>query len=327
MVKIDKVDLKLLTELENNASQALSKIAKKLKTSQQVISYRINSLFKRNILYGTYTIINFSLFGYTSYRTMIRFTNITEQKHQDIISYLSKHSNVLWLVECGGKWDLIVNFTAKNIIQYNQFMTEFKNKFPKQIQNYDVLTTLEVVYFGRDYFTKKIRENKQLPYFGRELKLIKIDKVDKKILDLISENARINSVEIADKIKISPNTIILRIKNMQKIGIIQGFKPLINLDNISYFAYKSLIKFQNITKQKEKEIIDYLQTNINVVGVIKLVGSWDFEIEFEVDSKQAMLSFTRKFRDKFKDVIKEFELVSLFKEHKYNFFPRDLIQF
>ena len=114
---------------------------------------------------------------------------------------------------------------------------------------------------------------------------------------------------------------------MQKIGIIQGFKPLINLDNISYFAYKSLIKFQNITKQKEKEIIDYLQTNINVVGVIKLVGSWDFEIEFEVDSKQAMLSFTRKFRDKFKDVIKEFELVSLFKEHKYNFFPRDLIQF
>ena len=160
MVKIDKVDLKLLTELENNASQALSKIAKKLKTSQQVISYRINSLFKRNILYGTYTIINFSLFGYTSYRTMIRFTNITEQKHQDIISYLSKHSNVLWLVECGGKWDLIVNFTAKNIIQYNQFMTEFKNKFPKQIQNYDVLTTLEVVYFGRDYFTKKIRENK-----------------------------------------------------------------------------------------------------------------------------------------------------------------------
>ncbi|MBU4069396.1 MAG: AsnC family transcriptional regulator, partial [Nanoarchaeota archaeon] len=119
MVKIDKVDLKLIGELENDSRQAFSQIAKKLKTSQQVVNHRINSLFRRNILYGSYAIINFSLLGYTSYRTMIHFTNITEQKHKEIISYLMNHSNVLWLVECGGRWDLIVNFMAKNIIQYN----------------------------------------------------------------------------------------------------------------------------------------------------------------------------------------------------------------
>lgn len=326
MRKLDKFDLKLLNELENNARQTLSQIAKKLKTSQQVVSYRIDSLLKKNILYGFYTIINFTLLGYTSYRTMIRLTNITEEKHKQIIRYLMKHPNVLWLVECGGRWDLIVNFMAKNIIQYNKFMKNLRNKFPKQIQNYDILTTVEVVYFGRDYFTKKIRETKPLPYFGREFKLIEVDKFDLKILNLISENARMNSVEISEKLKISPNTVILRLKNMKKKSIIQGFKPLLHLENTPYSAYKALIKFQNITEKKENEIINYLKSNVNITAIIKLVGLWDFEVEFEVDSKQIMLEFTREFRDKFKEVIKEFEVLPLFHEYKYNFFPRDILR-
>lgn len=324
MSKLTGFELKLLAELEEDSRQTLSRIAKKLNTSQQVISYRIQSLQKKNIIDGFYTIINFTLLGYTSYRTMIRFMNITEEKHKEIVSYLIKHQNILWLVECGGRWDLIVNFMAKNIIQYNYFLKDLKNKFPEQIQNYDILTTLEVIYFGRDYFTKKFRDVKQLPYFGREIRIVKVDKVDIRILDLISENARMNSVEIAEKIGISPNTVILRIKNMKKLGLIQGFKPLIHLEKTPYSAYKSLIKFQNITEEKENQIINYLKTDIRIIGIIRLVGMWDFEIEFEVDSKQTMLDLTRKFRDKFKDVIKEFEIVHLFHEYKYNFFPRDL---
>lgn len=325
MVKLDKFDLKLLSELEFDSRQTLSKIAKKLKTSQQVVSYRLKSLEEREIIGGYYAIINLTKLGYMSYRTMIRFSNISEQKYKEIIQYLMKHLNVLWLVDCGGRWDLIVNFMAKNIIHYNNILRKLKNKFPKQIQNYDVLTTVEVVYFGRDYFTKKFREIRQLPYFGREFRLAKVDKVDLKILGLISENARMNSVEIAEKIGISPNTIILRVKNMIKIGIIQGFKPLIHLENTPYSSYKALIKFQNITEQKEGEIIDHLKTDVDVVGVIKLIGLWDFEIEFEVGSKEEMLNLTRKFRDKFRDVIKEFEVIPLFHEYRYNFFPGDLL--
>lgn len=324
MTKLDKFDLKLLTELENNARQTLSQIAKKLKTSQQVISYRLKSLENKKIVGGYYTLINLTKLGYTSYRTMIRLSNIDEQKHKEIIAYLMEHPNVLWLVECGGRWDLLVNFSAHNIIQYNNLLREFRNKFPQQIQNYDILTTIEMSYFGRDFFINKSREIKEPLYFGREFKPEKIDKVDLQILNLISEKARLNSVEIAEKIGISPNTIILRIKNMKKTGLIQGFKPLIHLENIPYSGYKALIKFQNITEQKEKEIISYLRTDVNIVGIIRLVGGWDFEIEFEVDSKQKMLEITRNFRDKFKEVIKEFEVIPLFHEHKYNFFPRDM---
>ncbi|MBW2990826.1 winged helix-turn-helix transcriptional regulator [Candidatus Woesearchaeota archaeon] len=326
MSKLDKVDLKLLGELENNARQTLSQIAKKLGTSQQVVSYRINSLLKRNVLYGFHTVVNFAMLGYTSYRTMIRFSNISDQKYKEIINYLLKHPNVLWLVGCGGRWDLLVNFTAKNVVQYNEFLRELKNKFPDQIQNHDILITIGGTFFGRDYLNKKIREIKPVIYFGHEFKPAKVDNTDLKILELISENARMSSVEIANKLGISPNTVILRIKNMKKTGLIQGFKPSIQVGNTKWAAYKALIKFQNITEKKELEIMNYLQTNVNVIAILRLIGPWDFEIEFEVETKEDLLKLTRDVRDKFKEVIQGFEILPLYREYKYNYFPRDTLK-
>jgi len=323
--KLDKFDLKLINELEQDARQPLSKIAKKLKTSQQVVSYRMKSLENRGVVGGYYTIINLTKLGYTSYRTMVRFNNITDKKHKEIIDYLMKQENVLWLVDCSGRWDLLVNFIAKNIIHYNERLRNFKNKFPNQIQNYDILTTLEVIYFGRDYFIEKKRGERTLPSFGGKWEPVCLNEKDLEILDILSENARINSVDMAEKIKASPNTVILRIKDMVKRRIIQGFKPLIHLENAGYLGYKALIKFHNITDKKEKEIIEYLKTNLQVVGAIRLVGLWDFEIEFEVKSREEMLKLTRDFRDRFKEVIKEFELLSLYHEYKYDFFPGDLL--
>lgn len=326
MTKLDKIDLKLLTVLEENARLTLSQIAKKLKTSQQVVSYRLKSLEKRKVIGGYYTIINLTKLGYTNYRVMFRLSNIDKNTHKEIVDFLIQDNNVLWVVDCGGRWDLLVNFTARNVIHFNKILHNFKTKFPQQIQNYDILTTIEVTYFGRDYFTKKSREIKPLPYFGREEEINIPDRTNLQILNLISENARINSVEISQKINVSPNTAMLRLREMKKSGLIQGFKPLIHLENTSFSGYKSLVKFQNITENKEKEIINFLRTNVNVVGIIRLIGLWDFEIEFEKETKEEMLELTRTFRDHFKDVIKEFEVIPLFHEYKYNFFPRDLLE-
>ena len=57
-----------------------------------------------------------------------------------------------------------------------------------------------------------------------------------------------------------------------------------------------------------------------------MIGLWDFEMEFEVETKEKILVLTRNFRDKFKEIIKDFELLPLHHEYLYNFFPRDLLK-
>jgi len=322
---IKKAYLELLAELENDARQNLSQISENLKISRQLTGYKLNQLLKKDIVCGFFTIINFRLLGYTNYRTMVRLRNITKSNFEAIISYLMKHPNVQWIVECGGRWDLIVNYMAKDIIQYNQFLKKLKGKFPEQIQDCDVFMIVELIDFGREYLSNKERRIKSLPYFGNKVHKVEVDEIDLKILNLLSENARISALEIGDKLSISTNTVIKRIETLKKRKIILGFRPFINLEKTPFSAYKAATKLQNITEDRENEMIDYLKKIINISAIVKLIGPWDFEIEFEVNSREAMSSFTKDFRDKFKDVIKEFEIVPLFKEYKFNFFPGDLL--
>lgn len=325
-IELTKNDRELLAELECDSRQDFVQIAQKLKISKQLVRYRLKKLMDKDILRGFYTIMNFRMLGYTSYRTMIRLSHITERKHTEIISYLTRHPNVQWLVECGDRWDLIANFMAKNITQYHNFLMKLKNSYPEQIQNCDVLTTVEVLVFGRDYLSKKRRALKELTYFGRTSDVVKLEKVDLQVLSLLSTNARMSSIQMAKRIGVSANTVIKKIEGMEARNIIVGYKPFLNLEKTPYSIYKALIKFQNNTEQIENKIIDYLKTDARVVAIIRLIGLWDFEIEFEVDSWQAMRALTSQTRDKFTDVIKEFEILPLFREYKYNFFPGDLLE-
>ncbi len=323
--KLTQSDLSLLAELENDARQPLSKLAHKLKISQQLLSYRLQALKKRKILGGFYTQINFQMLGYTKYRTLVRISNYSQQKEREIVNYLKAHRNVQWIIECGGKWDFLINFVAKSVVQYENFLKEFKNTFPRHIQNFDIFIVLGWLELGRSYFTRSRREAKKLSYFGGDYQSVKIDKTDLMILNLLSEQARKTSVEIAEAIGVSPNTISSRIKNLCAKGVICAFKPLIHLENTGFIAYKLALKFQNYTEKMEEEIIDYLKPDVRVAAIVKLIGQWDFEIEFEVDSRESMLDLIRSFRDRYGSIIKEFELIPLFHEHKYNYFPRDLI--
>jgi len=323
--KLDKKDFKLLYELEQDSRQPLTQIAKKLKTSQQVISYRLQQLQKNEIVTEFYTLINFAKLGYSSYRTMIRLGNVTDESYSKLIDFLKNHSNILWLVECGGRWDLIINILSSNPVQYNKFLLEIRNKYKNIIEDFDLLLTIEGIYFGRDHLVKNQREMKKIHYFGGEVELSKLDNLDLNILNIISENARLNSVEIAVKLNVSNNTIITRIKELKRKEIIQGFKPLIHLEKINYQGYKALIKLHPILEDKERELFTQLFSNTSVVGILRMIGQWNLEVEFEVQNKEEMLRISRDIRTKFKEVIKEFEVIPLFREYKYNFFPGGLL--
>lgn len=324
-MRLDKLNYKLLEALEHDARQTTTQLAKQLKTSQQVVSYRMSRLEEEGIIGGYHTIINFTKLSYTSYRTMVRLSNINEQIHKKIITYLNEHPNVLWLVECGGRWDLLFDFFARNIIHFNQLLQNFREAFPEHIQNYSVLTTVELQFFGRDYFTNRKREHRDVPYYGRKEEMYSIDEEEIRILKSITGDARATITKIAKEAGVATKTAIRTIKDLEKKGMIQGYRPLIHIDKTPFSEYKALIRFHNSTEHKEKELITFLQKESNVVFTLKLVGAWDFEIEFATKNKEETLTLTRSIRDRFTDIIKEFEVIPLYHEYKYNYFPGDLI--
>jgi|SRR3990170_3922709 len=59
-----------------------------------------------------------------------------------------------------------------------------------------------------------------------------IDETDKKILNLLQENAKISNADIARKLKMAPSSVFERIKQLESKGIIVGYTTLLNCDKL-----------------------------------------------------------------------------------------------
>ena len=77
MLKLHKIDLKILQELDLDARQHTSTIAKKIGLSTELTNYRIKQLEKKGIIRGYYSLYNVALLGYNLYKVYIKLQNIT----------------------------------------------------------------------------------------------------------------------------------------------------------------------------------------------------------------------------------------------------------
>jgi DNA-binding Lrp family transcriptional regulator len=323
---LDTRDRRILALLEEDARIPLSAIARKLKTSQQVVSYRLAELQRQGVISEYYTIINFSDFGYSSYRVMLQLKTASDQERDRLIDHLLKLSNILWLVECGGKWDLLLNIMARHPIEFNRILDRIKRAFPALIQGADVLLTTEGVYYGRNYLAGDRRLPARRSYFGSELRHGSLDDLDKRLLAALSRDARASAVSLATACDVSAKTLIARMKELEKHGVIAGHKPLLHLEKMGYAGHKALVKTVTLSSDEEKRLFDRFLLFPQVVGVLKFIGEWDIEIEFETAGSDEMLRLSREFRAILGETAKEFQILPLYREYKYDFFPQTLIE-
>lgn len=88
-------------------------------------------------------------------------------------------------------------------------------------------------------------------------------------------NARISTTQLAKKLKIGRETTNYRINNLVKKGVIRKFVTMTNPAEFGYSVYKMYIKFQNLTKEKEKEIFGWLAGNEYIYWIVSCKGKWD----------------------------------------------------
>ena len=82
-----------------------------------------------------------------------------------------------------------------------------------------------------------------------------------------------------------------------------------------------LLSLQNISSDKESSLIKFCKAHKNITYVLKTVGSWDLEIEFEVRDNKEFHDAMLDLRNNFQEIIKDYESLHIFKEFKLNYFP------
>ncbi len=76
-----------------------------------------------------------------------------------------------------------------------------------------------------------------------------MDKIDKRLLKLLQENARYSLKQLSEKVYLSSPAVAARIERMEEEGIISGYHADINLDKMGYHI-TAFINLEMSPKQK-----------------------------------------------------------------------------
>lgn len=103
-----------------------------------------------------------------------------------------------------------------------------------------------------------------------------IDKKDKKILLELEDNARQSNKQIAKKVGVNFDLVRYRINKLEEKNIIVWFLTIINFSKLGYTDYGIYLTTRNLTREKEKEFINYFMKHKRVSYFAKLGGKYDF---------------------------------------------------
>lgn len=323
MDKLDTKDRKILYELDLNARQSESEIAKKVGLTRDSVRYRINKLVEEGYINYFMTLLNSMKLGYYWFRTFFKFQNLTVEKEQEIIDWLKERAS--WITKVEGAWDLNTGVFVKSIYEYRDIINEFLLKYNEYIERYDVAIVTRMWHYHRDYLMDKKTKTSKYEVMGFDEKsnyeYEKIDETDYKILKTILKDARMKTIDIARKIKTTEIVVRYRIKKMIEKEIILGFRPFLNINKIGYIYFKVHFALHNLTLEKKNKIFSYIHSHPSTIHTTELVGGADLETEFQVKSNEELHEQIKNIRMLFGDIIRDYEFMQYTREYKFSYLP------
>ncbi len=143
--KLDDNDWKILKLLEEDARMSISKMARRLNSSREVVKYRLKKLVEDKVILSFLVMPNLPKLGYSVWGYMhIRFTNLTPKKEQEFINYVRGNENIIFAHSVLGAWDFGMEFFARDPKHFFSLQKEVKEKFSGIIKDCETGSFVDV---------------------------------------------------------------------------------------------------------------------------------------------------------------------------------------
>ena len=113
MAKVDKIDQKILSELSEDSSISIPKLAEKINANSSVVYSRIKRLLKNKLIERFTIEVNDKKLGYGV--KSLTGINMDSKQRDNVIEELFKISGVREVSEVTGRFDILVTMHAKNL--------------------------------------------------------------------------------------------------------------------------------------------------------------------------------------------------------------------
>jgi Lrp/AsnC family transcriptional regulator, regulator for asnA, asnC and gidA len=318
-VKLDSLDMKILYELDCDASQPFARIGKKLHAGRDIIAYRVKRLEEAHVIEKYTPIIDFGKAGYIAAALYLKFHHDTPEIRKQILDYYSSLNEIWWCFDMSPDYDIAIGWFGKDLPDLRRIQKRLLGKFRKYFRTFKVRTFVHFIHFTRNYLSPQSKPSPPIVVDSVSRKIT--DEVDDKILHSLSENARKPYVEIAKELKLSPAQVHYRISELKKNKVILFSRVKLDLEKIGFEYFKLDIYLDDFSAMEK--ISKYAYSLPSTIYAFDVIGGADIELDIHTRDFLEFMEIVDGIKSKFHPFISHVEYYQFKKEYKQAYFPQE----
>ena len=311
MEELDLLDKRIMYELDLNARIPASRLAKKLRKSKETVNFRIGRLVKNGYIKGFYTVFNTSKLGWYYNKVYLKFKNTTPEKEKEIFGYIKSQPHIAYLASVEGYYDCVFLVMVRNSKDMIDFLYPFMKSYGEYVQQKDIVIFLTTHRLNQRFlFAGETRKDWHYPVVIGDYEL---DDIDRKIMDIISTNARMPLADIAQKIGVDPKLVKYRVRKLERDSIILSYVTSPNFDKLGLQFIQINMSLKDPTVKKS--VIEYFDTTNKCLFAMEFLGKYDLAVEIHVKSSEKLRRIIDGFKEKFVNQYSDYDVSVVTREY------------
>jgi len=316
---VDKLDRKILRELDLNSRQSMSELARTLSHGRDTVEYRFSRLVEKGVILRCSAIIDPYKLGLTIYKTYLKLENLRSRR-DEFLKFLNEYPRVYWIAESDGQWDMMFSVFATSAFEFYQLQQKVLATFGDLVLSFDVYTLVNLRLYHKSYFGKTKSEGTLI---GGAPCVQKLDDTEFSILKILSEDARASVPVIAEKVGVSPAVARARIESMEERAIIAGYRIDVNLQKLNMTFFKAQLYLRHFGERELDALRDSCREQENITYFVEQLGACRLEIEVEAYGYENYLEILNELRSRHCGLIRNIETNLISREH-FHWIPRGI---
>ena len=290
-LKLDKIDRRIIFELDSNARAGFAELARRLKLGEQNVRYRVSRLFELGVVRRCHAVVDAGRIGLQEHKFYFKLRNNRRSFVEKMAASIGERKETTWLAQCSGQYDLAAVFRVSDLNSLNQIASDISADFGTEISSRTILAHIHSSYLSRNYLVEEAKKGPEILSSSCSGLLFDLDALDKAIIRLLEIDARNSAAELLRILSqtkselsfrlLSREALLKRIRRLEKAKVITGYTCSLNHELLGQTYSKLLIRLASFGGKGTAQLIKSVTSHARITRVLKYLGDWDFEFNLE----------------------------------------------
>ncbi len=137
--EVDDLDSRILDVLANDARIPIAELARKVKSSIDIVRARIKKLEEKGIILGYRIAVDLNKLGLEFFKAIIYLKSLSPKDERSLFEWMRQQPNSLYYIRSLAPWEVEFEFAVENYQKFNKIINDLRKEFAHVIRNHEHL--------------------------------------------------------------------------------------------------------------------------------------------------------------------------------------------